>query len=289
MDDDDPMINWNDKGNITDWFTFDFDLAELQELRTRQVNELRDPSYDWTEPLVTLEQLVTIVREEGAAQGRTIGIYPEIKNAFATNRVLAARGDPRRLEDYVLEELERLGLHSAASPVLLQNFELSSIEYVDGRSEVRQVFVTKRNLTAANWARVEAIESLAGLGASKDGLVTPGRPDQLGRGRNRWQKGGTSFLGEAHRRGLAVHCYTFKNEWTGLYWQSGQDPYAELDEFIELGTDGFFADFPLTVRRFLHWRGLLCSPGPTAACASCYGKLYMACQGKTTHEERCNV
>ena len=30
-------MDWNDKGNITDWFSFDFTLEELRSLRVRQV------------------------------------------------------------------------------------------------------------------------------------------------------------------------------------------------------------------------------------------------------------
>ena len=37
MDDDDPNYNWNDKGDITDFFTMDFTMAELQTLRRKQV------------------------------------------------------------------------------------------------------------------------------------------------------------------------------------------------------------------------------------------------------------
>ena len=37
MDDDDPLIDWNDKGNVTDWFSFDFSLEELRSLRVKQV------------------------------------------------------------------------------------------------------------------------------------------------------------------------------------------------------------------------------------------------------------
>ena len=37
-------------------------------------------------------------REEGEIQGRTIGIYPEIKSAAATNMILADRGDPLRFK-----------------------------------------------------------------------------------------------------------------------------------------------------------------------------------------------
>ena len=39
MDDDDPNFNWNDKGDITDFFTMDFTMAELQTLRRKQVSE----------------------------------------------------------------------------------------------------------------------------------------------------------------------------------------------------------------------------------------------------------
>ena len=35
MDDDDPLVDWNDKGNVTDWFSFDFTLDELRTLRGR--------------------------------------------------------------------------------------------------------------------------------------------------------------------------------------------------------------------------------------------------------------
>ena len=37
IDDDDPDFDWNDKGDITDYFTYNFTLAELLTLRRRQV------------------------------------------------------------------------------------------------------------------------------------------------------------------------------------------------------------------------------------------------------------
>eukprot|EP00090_Calanus_glacialis_P015353 TRINITY_DN2423_c0_g1_i1.p1 TRINITY_DN2423_c0_g1~~TRINITY_DN2423_c0_g1_i1.p1 ORF type:complete len:226 (-),score=67.77 TRINITY_DN2423_c0_g1_i1:765-1442(-) len=87
MDDDDENFDWNDKGNVTNWFSFDFTLAELQTLRKRQANEFRDPRYDWTETVVTLEELVNITREVGDKQKRTIGIYPELKHSHSINKV----------------------------------------------------------------------------------------------------------------------------------------------------------------------------------------------------------
>ena len=60
MDDDDPDFDWNDKGDITDWFSFDFTLEELKTLKKRQANAERDPRYDWQETIVTLDELVDI-------------------------------------------------------------------------------------------------------------------------------------------------------------------------------------------------------------------------------------
>ena len=35
------LINWNDKGNITDWFSFDFTLEELRTLKKYQVSHIK--------------------------------------------------------------------------------------------------------------------------------------------------------------------------------------------------------------------------------------------------------
>ena len=40
MDDDDETYNWNDKGNVTDYFTYDFTFEELLTLRRKQVSRM---------------------------------------------------------------------------------------------------------------------------------------------------------------------------------------------------------------------------------------------------------
>lgn len=258
MDDDDENFDWNDKGDITDWFSFDFDLAELKTLRKKQANDFRDPRYDWTDTVVTLEELVEITKEYGAKQGRTIGIYPELKHSHAINKIFADRGDTKRFEDYALEELNRLGFNSADSPAFLQAFEISSLEYVRNKTELKLVFLTEQNLTDTDWDRLDKLK-LAGMGVDKGNLVTPGHKDNLGRGSYKWGEP-TDFLDVVHQHGLKAHCFTFRNEWMKLYWEHGQDPYSQFEEFLKLGTDGYFSDFPLTIRRFLHYKGILCSP-----------------------------
>ena len=162
MDDDDPLVDWNDKGDVRDWFSFDFTLDELRTLRKRQVNEFRDPGYDWKETIVTLEELVSITREEGEKQGRTIGVYPELKHSFAVNKVLADRGVEERFEELALQELQRLGFNSSSHPVFLQSFEISSLEYVKEKTGLKLVFLTERNLTNSDWDRLARLDLAGG-------------------------------------------------------------------------------------------------------------------------------
>ena len=56
-----------------------------------------------------------------------------------------------------MEELKRLGMGEASSPVLLQNFEISSLEYVASKSSLRQVFINTNNLTELDWLRLDSL------------------------------------------------------------------------------------------------------------------------------------
>ena len=49
---------------------------------------------------------------------------------------------------------------------------------------------------------------------------------------------------------MQVYAYTFKNELTSLCWNYLGDVQNELDKFYDLGLDGYFADYPNTVRSF---------------------------------------
>ena len=80
--DDDPAMNWNAKGKKTDWFTFDFTLAELKVLRRIQRLDYRDPSYNNQEPFCTFQEYIDI------AKSGNVGIYPEFKSATFTNDLL---------------------------------------------------------------------------------------------------------------------------------------------------------------------------------------------------------
>ena len=54
----------------------------------------------------------------------------------------------------------------------------------------------------------------------------------------------TTLVEDAHRAGLLVHPYTFRSEPFLLARGYNGDPQAEYLQFLRLGVDGFFTDFP---------------------------------------------
>ena len=65
----------------------------------------------------------------------------------------------------------------------------------------------------------------------------------------------TDLVDRAHRRGLLVHPYTFRNEQRRLAYDYEGNPVNEYLLFYELGVDGVFSDFPNTAfaARELFW------------------------------------
>ncbi|MDD1462208.1 phytase, partial [Dolichospermum sp. ST_sed2] len=56
----------------------------------------------------------------------------------------------------------------------------------------------------------------------------------------------TSLVSDAHKEGLVVHPYTFRNESRSLASNYNNNPELEYRQFINLGVDGYFTDFPGT-------------------------------------------
>jgi glycerophosphoryl diester phosphodiesterase len=53
----------------------------------------------------------------------------------------------------------------------------------------------------------------------------------------------TVLVAEAHRQGLFVHVFTFRNEKRRLAADYRDDPQAEYLQFFRLGVDGVFSEF----------------------------------------------
>ena len=103
IDDEDTAHDWNDKGLRTNWFIWDFTLAELKSMKRIQPVSYRDKQYDGRETFCTFEEYIDIAKEGGA------GIYPEIKHGYFTDQHLYDRNHslPREgtMENLILEVL----------------------------------------------------------------------------------------------------------------------------------------------------------------------------------------
>jgi len=56
----------------------------------------------------------------------------------------------------------------------------------------------------------------------------------------------TSLIADAHKLGLFVHAFTFRNEKKYLAGDYHADPAQEYLKFFRLGVDGVFTDFTHT-------------------------------------------
>lgn len=186
---------------VEGWFAEDFTLAELKTLRARErLPELRptNAAFD-QEPVLTFEEVLDI------AAGSGVGVAPELKHPM----YFAASGLP--MEDAFVAALERRGLTGADAPVLVQCFEVGTLERLRDR-----VATPLLQLVAASggpfdrpglsYAAMTSPEGLAGVAAyaawigADTALIepTPGAP--------------TSLIADAHAAGLKVAGWTFRAE-----------------------------------------------------------------------------
>jgi glycerophosphoryl diester phosphodiesterase len=243
----------------TDWFADDFTLRELRTLRAvERIPALRPNNalYDGRHRIPTFGEVVELARRASVTQGRTIGIAPETKHPSWHRERGLPLGPP------LVRALDRAGLNRPDAGVYVQSFEVGNL--VGLRSQLRVALVQLTAATGAPW-------DLAAAGDPRTyaDLVTPSGLRQVARyadvlGPDKTQivprdAGGasgpsTGLVRAAHRAGLAVVPYTFRNENTFLpaELRSGDGPaaygdaFSEYRRFLRLGVDGLFSDNPDT-------------------------------------------
>ncbi len=94
------------------------------------------------------------------------------------------------------------------------------------------------------WKRM--IASVKGIDANNDGKADDVNGDGVVNDADKTLVAPTSLITDAHQAGLLVHLYTLRNEPRYLAADYKGDPEAELKQYISLGVDGFFDDFPGT-------------------------------------------
>jgi len=277
--------NWSVDGELQNgWFAHDFTLAEIKTLGVVATDPGRPQQYNGKFKIVTLQEIIDLVKAESRKLRRSIAIYPETKNP-TYHRDL---GLP--LEDKLISAINSAGWNSKSAPVFVQSFEPSSLKEMRGKGlRVRMVQLIDADgynfrtggLTYAppyhrpyDWERsgdhrlfrdmvtplgLAEIRTYAdGIGPWKPYIVpVKGRLDDVGKLqdingdgqidlRDANTQEPTSLIADAHRLGLFVHAYTFRNEDRYLAHDYSGDPRAEYRQFFRLGVDGVFSEFPDT-------------------------------------------
>jgi glycerophosphoryl diester phosphodiesterase len=232
-----------DGRRLTGWFVEDFTLAELKTLRARERFPMRDSSFNDCFEIPTLDEVMQWVCALKNIRQRPIGLYLELKHPSYFEAIA------HPLAPLLLSQLDRYGWNRAESPVIVESFETRILRELRSQSTVPIVQLldesttiqpdsgmTYRSLTTPK--ELEAIAYYAnGISVHKSLIVPPDpQSDQL--------LSPTSLITDAHAQGLWVHAFTFRREPQFLHPAYAGSARAEYQQFLELGIDGVFTDFP---------------------------------------------
>jgi glycerophosphoryl diester phosphodiesterase len=119
--------------SYTDWFSVDFTLAEIKELRAIERVSDRNQTFNGAFEIVTLQDVIDLAKKESTRTGRTISIYPETKHPTWHN----AEGKP--LEAALVSILNAAGWTKKTDPVFIQSFEIGNLKQLRSMTGVRLV------------------------------------------------------------------------------------------------------------------------------------------------------
>lgn len=116
-----------------DWFSIDFTLAEIKELRARERVAGRNTQFDGAFEIVTLQDVIDLAKKETIRTGRTIHIYPETKHPTWHTGL----GFP--LEQKLVDALNGAGWTRKTDPVFIQSFEVGNLKKLRLMTNLRLV------------------------------------------------------------------------------------------------------------------------------------------------------
>lgn len=256
---------------LTGWFTEDFHLNELNQLKARErIPQIRPNNVQYNDlyNIPTLEQIIELADQHYQKTGKIIGLYIETKHpTYFQQQNLA-------LENSLLMSLAKHKYTREIAPVYLQSFEISNLkamrEQLDQLNSIKQIKIIqlyggkstqpadaatqKLTINYGDMATVAGLKEVAkyadGVGPSKTYILPNTQAATV-----------TSFVKDAHAVGLKVHPYTLRpeNEFLPDYLDCGVNPaercetgaIKEYELFFEAGVDGIFTDDPGLGRKAL--------------------------------------
>ncbi|MDB9691034.1 glycerophosphodiester phosphodiesterase, partial [Acinetobacter baumannii] len=253
--------------DLTGWFTEDFTLSELQQLKARErIPEFRpaNTAYNDLYPVPTLEQIIELAEANYKKTGKIIGLYIETKHpTYFKNQNLA-------MEDTLLKTLAKYKYTRDIAPVYLQSFEVQNLKDLKREldlhktlkhAQIIQLYDSKTSRPAdfvesgdtktyADLATAQGLKDVAkyanGVGPSKGYILTFNNDGSYKT---------STFIADAHTAGLKVHPYTFRpeNNFLPAPLKCSPDKPAErcpsgalkeFEAYFKAGVDGVFTDDP---------------------------------------------
>jgi glycerophosphoryl diester phosphodiesterase len=261
-----------DGATETGFFASDFTLAEIKQLRAVQDFAERPQQFNGKFEIPTLEEIIALAKRKSEEKGRPIGIYPETKHPTYHKSI----GLP--LEKRLVDALAAAGWNRRDAPVFLQSFEPGSLKELRKLSPVRSIQLVDADdvnpdgtlafnapfdrpfdwtasgnpqLLSRTFGFLVTDEGMAevktyadGIGPWKRYIVSSVPAGLPGPGEaSRKLLPATNLIERAHKIGLLVHTWTFRNEQRRLVSDYAGNPVDEYLQFFRLGIDGAFSDF----------------------------------------------
>jgi glycerophosphoryl diester phosphodiesterase len=265
------------------FFASDFTLAEIKTLRAVMPQGFRTQAFNGVFQIPTLEEVINLVKQAEKDTGKKIGIYPETKHpTFHDNLGLSLEEpllatlqktgftDPSRvfIQSFEVSNLKELNIKTNLP--LVQLLDAYDVDYTTGSLLYQGDYARPYDFTVKGdtrtYADLQTPQGLADIATYADGIGpwkrmivsvknvdanNDGKADDLNNDgtindADRVTLAPTSLITDAHAVGLQVHPYTFRNEPRYLASNYGGDPAKEFEQFIKLGVDAYFTDFPAT-------------------------------------------
>ena len=255
-----------DGTSLTGWFTEDFTLSELNQIKARErIPALRpgNTSYNDQFNVPTLDQIIELAEKHYQKTGKVIGLYIETKHpTYFQQQQLS-------LEDPLLKTLAKYKYTRDIAPIYLQSFEVSNLKYLKDQlalhktlkhakiiqlydeKELRPADFVAQNI-ATTYADMATAKGLKEVASYANG-VGPWKPYIF----NETFTAPSSFVADAHAVNLKVHPYTFRPENNFLAanlkcstatadaaQRCEKGALAEYELFFKAGVDGIFTDDP---------------------------------------------
>ncbi|GAB2876279.1 hypothetical protein GCM10027277_52110 [Pseudoduganella ginsengisoli] len=275
------------------WFASDFTLAEIKTLGGMSTDAERPQEFNGKYKIATIQEIIDMIKKSG----RTIALYPETKNPTFHRQqglpledkllaLLAGAGWTDRSAPVYIQSFEPGSLkymRSKGSTLkMVQLIDADDVDLKTGKLTYAAPYDRPYDWALAGDTRqFSAMVTPAGLAEIKtyadgigpwkryivsvkgavgaDGKVADVNGDGKINDLDTATLPPTTLVDDAHKAGLFVHPYTFRNEKRRLASDYKGDPKAEYKQFFALGVDGLFSDFADTAlaarAEFLQERG----------------------------------